>query len=458
MEKTMAENKMGVMPVNRLLLSMALPMMVSMLVQALYNVVDSIFVAKLSEDALTAVSLAFPMQNLMIAVAAGIGVGMNALLSRSLGQKNQSMVNKSATNGLFLEAVAYVIFLIAGLTVVKPFYIAQDSPEIITELGTQYLSIVLIFSFGIFGQFTFERMLQSTGKTLLTMFTQITGAIINIILDPILIFGLFGAPKLGISGAAIATVIGQICAGAFAFVLNQKKNHEVSIDFKRALKPEGKIIKAILSVGIPSMIMQAIGSVMTFGMNKILIYFSSTAVAVFGIYFKVQSFVFMPVFGLNNGMVPIISYNYGAEKKDRLVKTIILGLCYAVGIMLLGLLLIQLFAVQILMIFDASEYMLWIGIPALKTISLSFVFAGGSVIFTSTFQALGHGVFSMFISIARQLLVLLPVAYLLSRLNNVNYVWWAFPIAEIAAITLSIIFFVYMYKKVIKPLGQKNKL
>ncbi len=451
------ENKMGVMPVNRLLISMSLPMMVSMLVQALYNVVDSIFVAKLSEDALTAVSLAFPMQNLMIAVASGIGVGMNALLSRSLGQKDMKKVNKSATAGMFLEMAGYAVFLIIGLLLVRPFYVAQNSPEIITSLGVQYLSIVLIFSFGIFGQFTFERMLQSTGKTLYTMFTQLTGAIINIILDPILIFGMFGVPKMGISGAAIATVIGQICAAVLAFILNQRKNHEISIEFGKIFKPEGKIIKTILSVGIPSMIMAAIGSVMTFGMNKILIYFSSTAVAVFGVYFKLQSFVFMPVFGLNNGMVPIISYNYGAEQKDRLIKTIKLGLCYAVGIMLIGLVLIQLFTVQLLTIFDASEYMLWIGIPALKIISLSFVFAGGSVIFTSAFQALGNGILSMFISIARQLLVLLPAAYLLSRLNNVNYVWWAFPIAEVVAITLSVIFFIHMYKKVIKPLGEKKE-
>lgn len=458
MEETMTENKMGVMPVNKLLISMALPMMISMLVQALYNVVDSIFVAKLSEDALTAVSLAFPMQNLMIAVASGIGVGMNAVLSRSLGQKNQAMVNKSATNGMFLEAIGYIIFLIIGLTAVRAFYTAQDAPAEITEMGVEYLSVVLIFSFGIFGQFTFERMLQSTGKTLYTMFTQITGAVINIILDPIMIFGLLGCPKMGITGAAVATVIGQICAGVFAFILNMKKNHEVHIDFTKALRPDGRVIKTILSVGIPSMIMAAIGSVMTFGMNKILIVFSSTAVAVFGVYFKLQSFVFMPVFGLNNGMVPIISYNYGAEKKDRLVKTIKLALCYAVGIMLLGLAVIQIFPTQMLLLFNASEHMLSIGVPALRTISLSFAFAGIAIIFSSTFQALGNGVLSMFISIARQLVTLLPAAYLLSLLGDVNLVWWSFPIAEIVSLTLSVVFFVYMYKKVIKPLGQKNKL
>lgn len=448
------ENKMGVMPVNKLLISMALPMMISMLVQALYNVVDSIFVAKLSEDALTAVSLAFPMQNLMIAVAGGIGVGMNAILSRSLGQKNMTAVNKSAAGGAFLEALGYLLFLIIGVTLVRTFFVAQDASAEITELGVKYLSVVLIFSFGIFGQFTFERMLQSTGKTLYTMFTQMTGAIINIILDPILIFGLLGAPKMGITGAAVATVIGQICAAVFAFTLNKRKNHEIDFSFRKMLRPDGKIIKTILSVGIPSMIMQAIGSVMTFGMNKILIVFSSTAVAVFGVYFKLQSFVFMPVFGLNNGMVPIVSYNYGAENKERMIKTIKLSLCYAVGIMLLGLILIQIFPTQMLMLFNASEHMLSIGVPALRTISLSFIFAGIAIIFSSCFQALGNGILSMFVSIARQLIALLPAAYLLSKMNDVNLVWWSFPIAEIVSVTLSVIFFIRMYEKVIKPLGQ----
>lgn len=453
MEQT-RENKMGVMPVNKLLISMSLPMIISMLVQALYNVVDSIFVAKLSEDALTAVSLAFPMQNLMIAVAGGLGVGINALLSRSLGQKNTTAANKAAVNGIFLEAIGYIIFLILGLTVVRFFYNAQDAPENITQMGVEYLSIVLIFSFGIFGQFTFERLLQSTGKTIYSMFTQLTGAIINIILDPILIFGLFGVPKMGIAGAAIATVIGQVIAAIFAFILNMKKNEEITIEISKIFKPDMKIIKTILSVGIPSMIMQAIGSVMTFGMNKILIVFSSTAVAVFGVYFKLQSFVFMPVFGLNNGMVPIVSYNYGAEKKDRLLKTIRLSICYAVGIMLLGLVIIQLFPDKMLLLFDASEHMLSIGIPALRTISLSFIFAGVSVILSSTFQSLGNGLLSMFISVARQLVVLLPVAYVLSKFSNVNLVWWSFPIAEIAAIGISIIFYIHMYNKVIRPLGK----
>lgn len=453
MEQT-RENKMGVMPVNKLLISMSLPMIISMLVQALYNVVDSIFVAKLSEDALTAVSMAFPMQNLMIAIASGLGVGINALLSRSLGQKNIHAANKAAINGVFLEGIGYIISLIMGLTAVKVFYSAQSTPEEIARMGVEYLSIILIFSFGIFAQFTFERLLQATGKTIYSMFTQLLGAVLNIILDPILIFGLFGAPKLGIAGAAIATVIGQICAAILAFILNMKKNEEITLKFRELLRPDIKVIKTILSVGIPSMIMAAIGSVMTFGMNKILMVFSSTAVAVIGVYFKLQSFVFMPIFGLNNGMVPIISYNYGAEKKDRLMKTIKLSICYAVGIMLVGLALIQLFPDKMLLLFDASDNMLSLGIPALRTISLSFIFAGVSVILSSTFQSLGNGLLSMFISVARQLVVLLPVAYVLSKFGNVNLVWWSFPIAEIVAVCMSVIFFIHIYNKIIRNLGK----
>ncbi len=448
------ENKMGTMPVNRLLISMAVPMMISMLVQALYNIVDSIFVARISEDALTAVSLAFPMQNLMIAVSSGLGVGMNAVLSRSLGQKNMKAVDKSANNGIFLEAVGYIIFLLLGLFAVRLFYNAQDASKEIADLGVQYLSIVLIFSFGIFGQFTFERMLQATGRTLLTMFTQLTGALINIILDPIMIFGLLGCPKFGIAGAAIATVIGQIIAALFAFILNIKKNHEVRIIPKQIIKPDPRTIRTILAVGIPSMIMAAIGSVMTFGLNKILIVFSSTAVAVFGVYFKLQSFVFMPVFGLNNGMVPIVSYNYGAGKKDRMMKTIKLAVCYAIGIMLLGFALIQIIPDKMLLLFDASENMLAIGVPALKIISISFIAAGASVVLSSTFQALGNGVLSMMMSIIRQLVVLLPAAYVLSLFGDVNLVWWAFPIAEVASIAVGLIAMRHLYNKIIKPMGQ----
>ena len=451
-EKTVqTENKMGTMPINKLLISMALPMMISMLVQALYNVVDSIFVAKLSENALTAVSMAFPVQNLMIGMATGIGVGMNALVSKNLGQKDQEGVNKAALHGIFLEFVNYLIFLCIGLFAVHKFMESQTNITEIVDYGTTYLRIVCICSFGIYTQMSFERLLQSTGKTILSMTTQLTGAVINIILDPILIFGLLGAPKLGIAGAAIATVIGQIVAGVFALVLNIKKNKEIHLHLN-GFKLEKKYLGRILYVGIPSVLMVAIGSVMTYGMNIILMTFSSTAVAVFGAYFKLQSFVFMPIFGLNNGMVPIVAFNLGARNKERLVKTVKLSVCYAVGIMFVGLVILQTMPGTLLGFFNASEQMLAIGIPALRTISLSFVFAGFCVIASSTFQALGNGVLSMLLSFARQLLVLLPAAYFLSKLGNVNLVWWSFPIAEIMSVVVSIIFLKYLYNKVVKDL------
>ena len=445
------ENKMGTMPVNKLLLSMALPMIVSMLVQALYNIVDSIFVAQLSENALTAVSMAFPIQNLMIGMATGIGVGMNAFVSKNLGQHNQEGVNKSALHGIFLELINYLIFLCIGLFVVNKFMKTQTNIAEIVDSGTTYLRIVCICSFGIFTQVSFERLLQSTGKTLLSMTTQLTGAIINIILDPILIFGLFGMPKLGIAGAAIATVIGQIVAGIFAVVLNVKKNKEIHLHLK-GFKLEKKYIGRILYVGIPSVLMVAIGSVMSYGMNLILMTFSSTAVAVFGAYYKLQSFVFMPIFGLNNGMVPIVSFNLGAKNKDRLVKTVKLGVCYAVGIMLIGLVIIQAMPGTLLKMFNASEQMLTIGIPALRIISVSFVFAGFSIIASSTFQALGNGILSMLVSFVRQLVFLLPAAFILSKLGNVDLVWLSFPIAEVAAVIMSAISLRYLYNKVVKNL------
>ena len=445
------ENKMGTMPVNKLLLSMALPMIVSMLVQALYNIVDSIFVAQLSENALTAVSMAFPIQNLMIGMATGIGVGMNAFVSKNLGQHNQEGVNKSALHGIFLELINYLIFLCIGLFVVNKFMKTQTNIAEIVDSGTTYLRIVCICSFGIFTQVSFERLLQSTGKTLLSMTTQLTGAIINIILDPILIFGLFGMPKLGIAGAAIATVIGQIIAGIFAVVLNIKKNKEIHLHLK-GFKLEKKYIARILYVGVPSVLMVAIGSVMSYGMNLILMTFSSTAVAVFGAYYKLQSFVFMPIFGLNNGMVPIVSFNLGAKNKDRLVKTVKLGVCYAVGIMLIGLVIIQAMPGTLLTMFNASEQMLTIGVPALRIISVSFVFAGFSIIASSTFQALGNGILSMLVSFVRQLVFLLPAAFILSKFGNVDLVWLSFPIAEVAAVIMSAISLKYLYNKVVKDL------
>ena len=445
------ENKMGTMPVNKLLLSMALPMIVSMLVQALYNIVDSIFVAQLSENALTAVSMAFPIQNLMIGMATGIGVGMNAFVSKNLGQHNQEGVNKSALHGIFLELINYLIFLCIGLFVVNKFMKTQTNIAEIVDSGTTYLRIVCICSFGIFTQVSFERLLQSTGKTLLSMTTQLTGAIINIILDPILIFGLFGMPKLGIAGAAIATVIGQIIAGIFAVVLNIKKNKEIHLHLK-GFKLEKKYFGRILYVGVPSVLMVAIGSVMSYGMNLILMTFSSTAVAVFGAYYKLQSFVFMPIFGLNNGMVPIVSFNLGAKNKDRLVKTVKLGVCYAVGIMLIGLVIIQAMPGTLLKMFNASDQMLTIGVPALRIISVSFVFAGFSIIASSTFQALGNGILSMLVSFVRQLVFLLPAAFILSKFGNVDLVWLSFPIAEVAAVIMSAISLKYLYNKVVKDL------
>lgn len=447
------ENKMGIMPVNKLLISMSLPMMVSMLVQALYNIVDSIFVSRINENALTAVSLAFPIQTLMVALGSGTGVGINAVLSKSLGEKNYDKANKAATNGVFLALISYIVFLLVGLLAVTPFYASQTDDAEIIAYGFQYMTIVCCFSCGMYAQFVFERLLQSTGKTFYTMITQGTGAVINIILDPIFIFGYLGMPKMGVAGAACATVIGQFVAGTMAFVINQKKNTEISLHFK-GFRPDKHMIGQIYTVGIPSIIMQAIGSLMTYGMNRILMVFTSTAAAVFGVYFKLQSFIFMPVFGLNNGMVPIIAYNYGANKKDRLLKTEKLSVLYAMSIMLIGFLVFQTFPNILLDLFDASEAMLNIGIPALRIISISFLLAGFCIIEGSVFQALGNGIYSMLVSIARQLVVLLPAAYLLARLGNVNYVWWAFPIAELMSITMTIIFRFRIGRQIIHHIGE----
>lgn len=446
------ENKMGVMPVNKLLLTMSLPIMLSMLVQALYNIVDSIFVAKISENALTAVSLAFPIQSLMIATATGTGVGVNAILSKSLGEKNFEKANRAAVNGVFLALMSYVLFLIIGLTVTMPFYHSQTSDGEILAYGKQYLTIVCVASIGLFIQIIFERLLQSTGKTIYTMITQGTGAIINIILDPILIFGLLGFPAMGVAGAAVATVVGQIIGGIMGIVINNKVNHEIKLIWK-GFRPNLPMIGGIYKVGVPSIIMQAIGSLMTYGMNLILISFTSTATAVFGVYFKLQSFIFMPIFGLNNGMIPIIAYNYGAGKRERLIKTVKLSIVYAMAVMTIGFLIFQTLPQVLLQWFNASDRMLEIGVPALRIISISFLLAGFCIICGSVFQALGNGVYSMIVSIARQLGVLLPVAFLLSRLGNVNYVWWAFPIAELMSLALSTFFLFRIYHKIIKHIG-----
>ena len=438
------------MPIPKLLITMSLPMMLSMLVQALYNIVDSMFVAKLSEDALTAVSLAFPIQTLMIAVASGTGVGINALLSRNLGEKDFDGANRAAKNGVFLAIISCIVFAIVGICGSHLFFSIQTDNPVIIKYGTQYLTIITAFSAGIFLQITFERLLQSTGKTIYTMVTQGTGAIINIILDPILIFGLFGFPRLEVAGAAVATVTWQIIAVVISFFFNHTKNKEINISL-RHFRPHGRTISVIYKVGIPSIIMQAISSVMTFGMNKILLMFSSTAAAVFGIYFKLQSFIFMPVFGLNNGMIPIIAYNYGARNKKRITQTIKLSILIAVGIMIIGLAVFQIAPEFMLRtLFDASDNMLEIGVPALRIISLSFIFAGFCIVAGSVFQALGNGVYSLVVSAARQLFVILPVAYVFAKVFGLHMVWWSIPIAEIVSLTLSALLLKRIYRMRIK--------
>ena len=452
------ENKMGVLPINKLLLGMAVPIMISMLVQALYNVVDSYFVSKISEDALNAVSLAFPVQNLMIAVGTGTGVGINALLSKSLGEKKQDRANATAINGLFLAVMSGFAFLLFGLCFSRVFFTMQTDAEAILNHGQNYLFICCCFSVGVFLQITFERLLQATGRTVLSMVTQLTGAIINILLDPILIFGLFGLPRLEVAGAALATVIGQLCSACLALFLNRRFNHDIQIHFK-GFRPDKKIISTIYSVGIPSIIMASIGSVMVFGMNKILISFTTTATAVFGVYFKLQSFVLMPVFGLNNGMVPIVAYNYGAQKPDRIIKTIKLAIFYAVCIMICGILVFQIFAPQLMSIFQSEESspeFLTLGCLALRIISLNFIFAGFNIVCASLFQSLGHGVLSLIMSVVRQLVVLLPVAFILSRVGGLNAVWWAFPAAELSALIMAVLFLRRVYRKEIKPLYNRN--
>ncbi len=450
------ENKMGTMPVNKLLISMALPMMISMLVQALYNIVDSMFVSYISEDVLTAVSLAFPIQQLMIALGTGTGVGVNAVLSKALGEKDFDKANSAAENGIFLAVVSAVVFLFVGLFAVDPFYASQTTDAEILQAGHDYLSVVCCFGLGVYIQIISERLLQATGRTVLSMLTQGLGAVINIILDPILIFGLCGMPAMGVKGAATATVIGQCIAAAAGIWLNIAKNHDIRISFKGFL-PDFSIIRVIFSVGVPSIIMQAVGSVMNYGMNQILIGFTSTATAVFGAYYKLQSFIFMPVFGLNNGMIPIIAYNYGAGQRKRVVQTIKSSAILAVCIMLLGLAVMQLFPPRLLAIFNASEHMLEIGVPALRLISLSFVFAGYCIVMGSVFQALGNGMYSMITSIVRQMLVLLPVAFLLSLTGNVNLVWLSFPIAELFSVTLSTVFLFKINKKIISKIGDNQQ-
>lgn len=447
------ENKMGVMPVKKLVITMALPMMVSMLAQALYNVVDSIFVSKVCEDALTAVSLAFPAQNLMIGVATGTGVGVNALLSRSLGEKNYEKANKIASQGLLLAICSSVFFLLFGLFGTKLFFATQvstDSP--IYSYGVDYLSIVCAASVGVFGQVMMERLLQSVGKTTLSMVTQLVGAITNIILDPLLILGIGPFPRLEAKGAAIATVIGQILAFLVGYILNKKSNKEIKLSLKD-MKPDMKLISDIYKIAVPSIIMVAIGSMMTFLFNKILLAFSSTAAAVFGVYFKLQSFVFMPIFGLNNGIIPIIAFNYGARKKDRITQCLRFSCSVAVVIMAIGTALMLIIPEQMLRLFDASENMMDIGVPALRIICSHFIFAGVSINLGAAFQALGKSYYSMIVSFARQIVVLLPIAYLLAQTGVLNYVWIAFPVAEVMSLVITLICFSRIYKRTIRPIA-----
>lgn len=453
MQEVRQENKMGVMPITKLIISMSLPIMASMLVQALYNIVDSVFVAQISENALTAVSMAFPLQNLMIAVSTGTAVGVNALLSRNLGAKNMKQVDHIANHAVFLAAVSYLVFLVIGFVGAEPFFRSQTDIEEIVVYGTEYTQICLCMSMGLFTQVFFERMLQATGKTIYSMVTQLTGAVINIILDPILIFGMFGLPEMGVAGAAIATVAGQIVGGALGVVLNHKKNTEIRIQLK-GFRPDMALIKQIYAIGVPSIIMSSIGSIMNYGMNRILLGFTSTAAAVFGVYFKLQSFVFMPVFGLNNGVIPVISYNYGAGNKDRVVKSIKTSCVIALCIMVVGTIVFQTIPDVLLKLFDASETMLFIGTPALRVISLSFIFAAIGIACSSAFQALGYAMYSMIMSIVRQLLVLLPVAYLFSLTGEVRLVWFAFPIAEAVAVVICAFFMLHIYRKVISKIGQ----
>ena len=445
------ENKMGVMPVGKLLANMALPMILSMLVQALYNVVDSVYVSRISESAVTALSLAFPVQNLQIGFAVGIGVGVNSLLSKSLGEKNQEAANRAAGNGMVLMFIVTAVFMLFGIFGTRPYYEMQSTVADTVEGGIAYTSICCIFTMGIFMEILGERLLQATGRTVYTMITQGVGAIVNILLDPVFIFGWFGIPAMGIAGAAVATVIGQWIAAFLALYFNEKYNPEVQFG-KRYAKLEWKTVRTILTVGVPSIIMNGIGSFMNFGMNQILQGFTETATSVFGIYFKLQSFFFMPLFGINNATISIIAFNYGARKPERIMKTLKIASVSALGLMTAGLLAFQLIPDVLLGLFNPSPTFLEIGRVALRTISWSFPVAAVCISLGASFQALGNGMYSTITSLCRQLLVLLPVAYLMSLSGNVDYVWLSYPIAEIVSGSLTVFFFTRIYRQKIKPL------
>lgn len=445
------ENKMGVMPVSRLIITMSLPAMLSMLVQALYSLVDSMYVSRISENAFAALSMAYPAQHLMIAVMVGTGVGINALLSRSLGEKNQERADRAAGTGMFLAVVNSVLFAVLGILLSRFYFETQTDIGEITELGTEYLRIVTVCSFGMAAQVTFERLLQSTGKMFLSMITQSLGAVLNMILDPILIFGWFGLPAMGVRGAAIATVISQCTAAVLALIFNIAMNRDIKLKI-REIRPRAEIIRRILAVGIPTAVMMSIGSAMIYGLNRILITFTPAAIAVFGAYFRLEHFVFMPVFGLTTSLVPIIAYNYGAGRKSRVLQAIKLSILYATAVMIIGFTPFQVIPAQLLWLFNPSAAMLEIGVPAFRIISISFIFAGFCVVSGSVFQALGSGLPGMLESLARQLIVLLPLAYVLSARGGLGAVWWAYPLAEIVSVVISIGFMRYFYIKRIKPL------
>lgn len=448
---TLQENKMGVMPVPKLLVNMALPMIISMLVQALYNIVDSIYVSQVSESAVTALSLAFPVQNMQIGFGVGIGVGVNSLLSKSLGEKNQDAADRAAGNGIFLVIISTVLFMLFGIFGARPYFTMQSQVAETVEGGIAYTQICCLFTAGIFVQILGERLLQATGRTVLTMIAQGVGAIVNIILDPIFIHGWFGMPQMGIAGAAVATVIGQWAGAALCIYLNLRHNPEVHIRL-RNVKPVGHILGPVLAVGVPAIVMNAIGSIMNFGMNQILQGFQETATGVFGVYYKLQSFFFMPLFGLNNASISILAYNYGARKPKRIVQTLEVACAIAVGIMLAGLLVFQLAPGALLGMFHPSADFLAIGTSALRIISLHFPIAAFSIILSASFQALGNGIYSTIVSLCRQLLVLLPVAYLLSLTGNVHNVWWSFPVAEIVSQAVTAALFGRIYRQKIKPM------
>ena len=451
-EKPVQENKMGVMPIKKLLITMSLPMMISMLVQALYNIVDSIFVSQLCEEAMTAVTLVFPMQNLMVSLAMGTGVGVNAILSKALGEKKYEDANSAANTGLLLNFIHFIIFLFVGLFLSKAFVMSQNDDPVIVGYGIDYMKVISVLSIGCFFQVMLERLLQSTGRTSLSMISQTAGAVINMILDPIMIFGLFGFPRLEVAGAALATCIGQMCASLIGFTLNIKANKDITLSISRIIKPRADIVGRIYFVGIPSTLMMAIGSVMTYFMNKITGKFSSTAQTVFGIYFKLQSFFFMPVFGLNNGLIPVLAYNYGMGDKKRIKEALRFSVCVAVSIMLAGTVLFELIPQVFLQMFKPSEELLRLGIPALRIIGLHYPLAAVAIVLGSVFQAFSKSYFSLFVSLGRQLVILIPVAWLLSMTGSVTNVWWSFPISEVVSLMLTVIFFTVVKRTVIDRL------